>query len=120
MFQFSKLVQRFLQQQRDDSELRRMDSLQENDLALNKSEVASLVHARQGVRDQLVEMARRFGVSEADIDKDRWRALEIVHACNNCAQSKSCYQFLLGGKNIGFKQNSCPNAAQYADLSGRN
>lgn len=116
MAYLSGIIGRIAQKFRDDSEVRSLDKLQENDLAMDRHEIDSLVHARSGARDQLLKMAAKFGVSEHSIDKERWRALEIVHACNQCTQSKSCYQYLAGQKNVAFDPKSCPNAERYVEL----
>ncbi len=119
MGKLSGTVGRVLDRARNGAAIRAMDRLRENDLALGRLDLETLEAARPGLRAQLVAMAAEFGVAEADIDRDRWRALEIVHACTGCNRSKACFRYLSGKANTGFEPRMCPNAAQYEDLASR-
>lgn len=119
MTKISTIAKNILKHDRQSSEIRSMGKLDEDDLSLNRQDAETMLNTRPGVREQLVSMAAKFGVSASDIDKERWRALEIVHACTHCEHSKSCFQYLAGKQTSGFDPKSCPNLERYEDLSAK-
>lgn len=87
------------------------------DLALAPSELSSLVQARPETRNQLESMAQQYGVTPEEIDEDRWRALEIVQACQSCKSKKGCAQYLAGRNTSFMPEESCPNSEHYLELA---
>jgi len=86
------------------------------ELGLSPEEARGLTYARPGMRQQLLQMARLFGLSAKDLNKDRWRALDIDRACSNCEKSGGCRNFL-AGQWTSFTVKDCPNAEIYAELA---
>lgn len=87
------------------------------DLGVPLDQLQSFEDGRPQMRQQLVEMAKQFNVAEADIDVTRWRALEIVHACNHCKHSADCFRYLSGKESDSFDKSDCPNASAYKDIA---
>ena len=99
--------------------LAELGSLVEQDLAelaSDPNELRQAILARPRVREQMLAMAERFGLTEEDVTQPHWREMEVLHVCQNCASSKQCNRFL-NGKSTEFRAMDCPNALTYAEVS---
>lgn len=85
------------------------------DLGLSAVDYEILLSGRPGARRRLVSMAARFGVSEAEIDRDRGIALEAAETCAQCRQSRGCQKALDGQGEM--PRDACPNAGLYRMLA---
>lgn len=85
------------------------------DLAIPREDLVAVADARPAVRHEIEQMARRFGLEPAAIDRDRWRALEIVRTCSACERARDCAAFL-DDRPGTFDKSQCPNAHHYRDL----
>lgn len=90
--------------------------LELQDIAMARSDYDVIVKSPAGARERMVFMAERFGVGEAQLDRDHWRAVDMARSCANCGVVQSCDLFRLG-KNTGFTPASCPNAPQFCELT---
>ena len=115
MCRLARQFKTFLARQNEARTLRAMKDVELSDLGLSKPELNSLIGARTTTRLQLVEMAKNFGIEEADIDKHRWRALDIVHNCGQCKSARACFDFVAGTGR--FDPDTCPNAEHYRELA---
>lgn len=93
-----------------------ISELQAADMGISLSEARDFSTARRNTRSQMLQMARLFGLSERDVNRDRWRALDVARACSHCQDAKSCSSFLAGNWST-FTVADCPNANLYADLA---
>ena len=87
------------------------------DIGLSLSDLAEQARARPGVREQMLRMAARYGLSERDVNDTRWAAVDIARTCARCGSANVCLRYL-DGKPTTFVDSDCPNAAIYAELSG--
>ena len=86
------------------------------DLGLSRDDALTFLRARPGVSQQSADMAARLGLTEADIQKEHWRAVDIARACSQCKSSKSCANFL-SGRQSDFTIEACPNFDRFVELA---
>ncbi|MDP3525302.1 MAG: DUF6455 family protein [Hoeflea sp.] len=117
MNKLKKIFEQWLKNQHDRDFVRNMNSLAESDLGMARDEMLTFMSNRPETRAQLVEMAARFGVSEAEIDAKRWRALELTKACGHCSETKVCQRFLHSDGPVSEADTFCPNAGTFREMS---
>ncbi|MDZ7603235.1 MAG: DUF6455 family protein [Hoeflea sp.] len=117
MNKLRKIFEQWLENQHDRDFVRNMNSLAESDLGMARDEMLTFMSNRPETRAQLVEMAARFGVSEAEIDEKRWRALELTKACGHCSETKVCQRFLHSDGPVSEADAFCPNAGTFREMS---
>lgn len=113
---FEKLSD-YLARERDLAELESLVETDLADLALDPVELRRAVLARPRVREQMMAMAQRFGLTDDDITHLHWREMECLNTCQNCGESKQCARFL-NGKSTEFGAFDCPNSSAYAEIAG--
>lgn len=112
-----KIFERWLDTQRDREFVEQMNSLAESDIGMTRDELQSFISDRPETREQLVAMAKRFGLSEKQIDEKRWRALELTKSCGHCSKVSVCRRFLSGDEEAGDPDTFCPNAQTFRQMS---
>lgn len=117
MNRLREIFEHWLETQRDRDFVSKMNSLAEADLGLARDEMMTFMSNRPETRSQLVEMAARFGITEAEIDEKRWRALELTKACGHCSETKVCQRFLHGDGPVSEADKFCPNAGTFRQMS---
>lgn len=111
------VFEKWLSDQKDKDFVSGMDSLAEADLGLARDELQTFMSNRSETRNQLLEMAERFGITEAEIEKERWRALDLTKACGNCSEVSACHRFLLGSGGADGADAFCPNAPAFREMA---
>ncbi|MEL7117274.1 MAG: hypothetical protein AAGP08_17110 [Pseudomonadota bacterium] len=111
---FEKLSE-YLARERNLAEVQSMTERDLADLALELQALREAILARPKVREQMLEMAARFGLTEDDITHTHWREMDILNACQNCGDAKQCRRFL-NGKSTNFIPKDCPNASAYGEI----
>ena len=106
----------YLERNRDLAELDALSDADLADFAASPADLRAAVLARPGVRAQLLAMVARYGLTEDDINAERWREQDVVLACQNCKDSKQCQRFL-DGKRTSFLPEACPNAETYSQIA---
>lgn len=114
---FSRKLKDFLARERSHAEIEAMTDLEVADTGLDRTDLFSLAAARPQMRMQMLRMAEKFGLSEEDVTRPRWRALECVHACRTCSQPEACFRFLTGTEEGKFGMDDCPNADTYREAA---
>lgn len=85
------------------------------DLGLSQLDYDILLSGRPGARQRLISMAARFGLDEAQIDRDRGIAFQDAETCARCRVSRQCQQALDGQGEM--PKEACPNATLYRMLA---
>lgn len=111
---FKKLSD-YLSKERQLADLVKIEDQLLSDLALDPASLRHAILARPKVRQQMTQMAARFGLTEAEITTPHWREMDLLNACQNCGEAKQCARFL-NGKPTGFGPRDCPNAAAYGEI----
>jgi|GEM_PF-4233897 len=87
------------------------------ELARSRCDVDTTPGARAGAPSQMVDMAKRFGLSAQDIAAPRWRALEVIDTCRHCDVASQCFNYLIGDRRGDFAEADCPNAERYSEAA---
>ncbi len=114
---FSRKLRDFLAQERTRAEIEAMSDVEVADIGLDRSDLYNFAAARPQMRMQMLRMAEQFGLSEEDVTRPRWRALECVHKCRTCSQPEACFRYLAGMGDGSFGQADCPNAESYSEIA---
>lgn len=93
----------------------RLSEMELADLGLSRADVAILQNGAPGARVRLEKMAAQFGVSPADIDRDRGIALDLAETCARCDEARRCMQAIKTGQKLD--EDNCPNSRFYKILS---
>lgn len=85
------------------------------DLGLSSWEYDTLARSRPSMPEQMKRMAAKFGLREADLERDRWTHLDLSLACAQCDRAGDCAAYLRG-EGV-FERTECPNAERFAELA---
>lgn len=113
----SRKLREFLARERSRAEIEAMSDAEVAELGFDRVDLQGLAASRPGMRGQMLRMAERFGLSEADVSRPRWRALEVAHACRTCQTAQACQRYLTGTGDGRFGPQDCANAQRYQGIS---
>lgn len=86
------------------------------DLGLAPDDARTLMRARPTVGTQTAAMAERLGLTQDDLQKEHWRAVDMARACAQCDSANHCARFL-AGKKTTFTIEACPNFDLFVELA---
>ena len=85
------------------------------DLGLSRDQALNLVRLPDDVPGRVAAMGAIFGLSEADLTRDRAQWAELLQTCAACRETGACRRFLdLGAAADPAEAAFCPNAAAFA------
>lgn len=110
-------LQRLFRQYRDLSEVATLSERDLADLGVSRDQAMQLAALPDDVPGRVTAMGRIFGLSEAELTRDRAVWTELLAVCQSCRELKSCRRLLdradaAAPADAGF----CPNWTQFAEF----
>lgn len=110
-------LRRLFTQYRDLSEVAALSERELIDLGVTRDQALQLAALPDDVPGRVAAMGRIFGLSEADLSRDRAVWSEMLTVCQSCRELPRCRKLLDQGQiaapaDAGF----CPNWSQFAEV----
>lgn len=104
-----------LRQWRDLGELDRLSDRDIADIGISRAELTEIVQLPQDSPERMAAMARVFGLTEAELKRDRGEYLELLEICGHCGHRGECGRALKhANSKTPADMDFCPNAGTYA------
>ena len=112
-----ELLQRLVSRHRDLSEVAQLNARELADLGVTRDQAMQLAALPDDVPGRIAAMGRIFGLTEAELSRDRAVWAELLAVCHACRELKACRHLLdradaAAPADAGF----CPNWTQFAEL----
>lgn len=113
-------LQHMINRWRTEGELDRLSDRDISDIGISRDELKEIVRLPADSPERMAAMARVFGLTEAEIKRDRGEYLELLEICGHCGHRGECGRALQNAvtaqpEDMGF----CPNAPTYAAKAAR-
>lgn len=106
------ILQRFLHRQRERNAVAALTEEELDDLGLSRDRALRLASMSPDVPQRVAGMAGLFGVSGADLQRDRDTWLEMLETCEDCTKLDACRRLrLLEDFATAEQAGFCPNRA---------
>ena len=104
------LVQRFISRYRDLEAVAALSERELADMGLSREQAMHLASLPRDVPERVAAMARIFGVTEAELQRDRNEWLELLEVCDGCHELPACRRLMmLGDFATPGETGFCPN-----------
>lgn len=111
-------VRRFFAMATDVDEVELLSDRELADLGLSRDQARNLARLPDDVPGRIAAMGRIFGLTEADLVRDRGEWEELLLTCNACREQGACRRLLARADTADPTEASfCPNAGRFAFAS---
>lgn len=110
-------LRKMFEQYRDLSEVAGLSDRDLADLGVSRDQARQLAALPDAVPERIAAMGRIFGLSEADLHRDRAIWQEMLAVCQNCRELRACRKLLDQAQTaVPGDAGFCPNWVQFAEL----
>ena len=110
-------IRRLFERHRDLTEVAELSDRELADLGVSRDQAVQLAALPDDVAGRISAMGRIFGLSEAELNRDRAVWLELLAVCNSCRELRACRR-LLSRADAATPEDAafCPNWKQFSKI----
>lgn len=103
---------------REHLEIAQMSDRDLDDLGLTREQLIHVVDTPEDVSRRMLQMAKRHGISEEELEAYRQDFAQLLETCDHCHSAGKCGRFLADPSQPATAATFCPNHAEYLALVG--